>query len=602
MHTNNRVITTRSKSSIYRFGVAPVSLAAALACGSAWSQVQPEQPVQALPNGWALGRILVSPKAGLPDVEFDKILKGHGAGAKRKLQGVNVHVVELPIQSHGREQALVQALARNPHIKFAELDAYVAPSATANDTYFPNAWHLETTHTTTAWDSSVGSGVTIAILDSGVDATHPDLAGKLVAGYNFFDGNSNTADVYGHGTKSAGTAAAITNNGGGVASVAANSNIMPIRVAGTDGWATWSALANGTTWAADRGARVISMSFQNPSSSATVLNAASYARSKGAVVIGAAGNTSAYDATAASDLMTIVAATDASDVRAGWSTYGPSVDVSAPGVGIYTTTNGGGYGAWSGTSAATPVVAGVAALVIAANPSLKPADVDKILQSTALDLGTAGKDEYYGYGRVDAAAAVAAAKSAVAADTQSPTVSISSPTGGTVKGIATVNVSASDNVGVSRVDLYVNNVLLASDTAAPFSFSWDTATRGDGAATLMAKAYDASGNAGSSPSVSVTVANNTVTVVDSTPPVVTISNPKNGSTVSGNVAVAVGASDNVQVSGVSLYINGKLVASGSTSLSYNWNTRKAPKGANSIQAVASDSSGNSTTSTIQVTR
>ena len=190
----------------------------------------------------------------------------------------------------------------------------------------------------------------------------------------------------------------------------------------------------------------------------------------------------------------------------------------------------------------------------------------------------------------------------MATDTQSPSVAIASPTGGTVKGIATVNVSASDNVGVSKVSLFVAGTLLASDIDAPYSFSWDTTQLGDGAATLVAKAYDANGNVGTSQSIAVTVANSSGNVVDSTPPVVTISNPKNGSIVSGNVAVAVGASDNVQVAGVSLYINGKQVASGSSSLSYSWNTRKAPKGANSIQAVARDSSGNSTTSTIQVTR
>jgi thermitase len=602
MHINKQVITLDSKASARRFGAAAISLAAALACGSTWAQDQPEQAVQSQSAGWALGRILVAPKAGLPGVEFDKILRGHGALSKRKLNGIDVHVIELPIQSRGREHALVQALARNPHIKFAEVDAYVQPTSSANDTLFPDAWHLSKTGTTTAWDSSVGSGVTIAILDTGVDATHPDLASKMVAGYNFFEGNTNTADVQGHGTKAAGTAAAITNNGTGVASVAAASKIMPIRVAGADGWATWSALASGTTWAADQGARVISMSFQNPSSSASVLNAASYARSKGAVVIGAAGNTSAYDATAPSDLMTIVAATDSSDARAGWSTYGPSVDISAPGVGIYTTIKGGGYGGWSGTSAATPVTAGVAALIIAANPALRPADIDKILQSTAVDLGTGGKDEYYGSGRIDAAAAIAAAKSVVAMDSQNPIVSISSPTAGTVKGIATVDVAASDNVGVSKVSLFVGGTLLASDVVAPYSFSWDTATRGDGSTTLVAKAYDASGNVGTSQSVSVTVANSTVTVVDTTPPAVAINNPKNGSIVSGVVTVGVGASDNVLVSGVSLRINGKLVASGTSSVSYNWNTRKAPKGTNSIEATARDSSGNSTTTVVQVTK
>lgn len=569
-------------------------LTAALIMGlTTWGTAQAEPPTQ-----WATGRILVAPKSGLPDAAFEKLIKAQGAKSSRKLDGINVHVVELPIQMHGREHAMVQALVRNPHIKFAEVDALVSPDMVANDTYFGNAWHLTNIGATTAWDTSTAAGVTIAILDSGVDASHPDLAAKLVAGYNFYDNNTNTADVYGHGTKSAGTAVAITDNGIGVSSVARDAKLMPIRVTDTTGWATWSGLASGTTWAADRGARVISMSFQNPSSSASVLSAASYARNKGAVVIGAAGNTSAYDATAASDLMTIVAATDSADNRASWSTYGPSVDIAAPGVGVYTTTSGGGYGSWSGTSAATPVVAGVAALLIAANPALKPADIDKILQTTALDRGTVGKDDYYGFGRIAATAAVLAAKSVVASDSQTPTVAISAPTGGTVSGIVSVSVSAADNVGVAKVELYVGGALLASDILAPYSFSWDTQSRPDGATTLNAKAYDAAGNVASS-TVNVNIANQ-VTTADATPPTVAVVKPLNGQTVSGVVSVSVLAGDNVALSKVSLYIDGALVASGNGGLSYNWNSRKVSAGSHSIKAVASDAAGNSTTHSIQV--
>jgi hypothetical protein len=215
----------------------------------------------------------------------------------------------------------------------------------------------------------------------------------------------------------------------------------------------------------------------------------------------------------------------------------------------------------------------VAALIIAANPALKPADVDRILQSTALDLGSAGKDEYHGYGRVDAAAAVAAAKSALTTDTQSPSVAIASPSGGTVKGASPRECVGQRQRRRQQVSLFVAGTLLASDIDAPYS-SAGTRQHGDGAITLVAKAYDASGNVGTSQSIAVTVANSSGNVVDSTPPVVTISNPKNGSTVSGNVAVAVAASDNVQVAGVTLYINGQQVASGSSSLSYKWNTRQ----------------------------
>ena len=169
-----------------------------------------------------------------------------------------------------------------------------------------------------------------------------------------------------------------------------------------------------------------------------------------------------------------------------------------------------------------------------------------------------------------------------------------------VSGIVSVNVSAADNVGVTKVELYAGGSLLASDILAPYSFSWDTTGRPDGATTLNAKAYDASGNVASS-TVSVNVANQ-VTTADVTPPTVAVVKPLNGQTVSGMVSISVLASDNVALSKVSLYIDGALVASGNGGLSYNWNSRKVSAGSHSIKAVASDAAGNSASNLIQVQR
>ena len=191
-----------------------------------------------------------------------------------------------------------------------------------------------------------------------------------------------------------------------------------------------------------------------------------------------------------------------------------------------------------------------------------------------------------------------AAKSAVTADTQAPTVSIVSP-GATVKGTVNIDVNASDNMSISRVELYVGGVLLATDAAGPYSFAWDTTGRADGATTIVAKAYDSSGNVGTS-TISVTVANNVV--ADTTAPVVNITNPANGAVVSGSVTIGVTASDNVAVSSVSLYVDGALKASGNGSVSYTWNARKEASGTHTIQAVARDAAGNSTTKTVQVTK
>ncbi|MDO8332206.1 MAG: S8 family serine peptidase, partial [Fluviicoccus sp.] len=550
---------------------------------------------------WAPGRILVAPNPGLPAAEFDKIIKAHGAQSSRKLNGIDVYVVEMPIQSHGREQALVQALARNPHMKFAEVDGAVPMQQTPTDPYFTSAWHLPIIQAPAAWDLATGSGITVAILDGGVESTHPDLAAHIVPGWNFYDNNSNTSDVNGHGTRVAGVAAAVGNNALGVTGGAWNAKIMPMRISDPAGSITYySIVANSLTWAADRGARVANISYI-VSDVATIQNAAQYMRNKGGVVVASAGNTGLNMPSPNTSTIITVAATDSADQRTSWSAYGPIVDVAAPGVGIWTTNTGAGYGAFSGTSFSSPLTAGVVALMLSANPALQPSQVDSILTSTADDLGTPGRDDYYGYGRINAYRAVAAAKSAASTDNQVPTVSISSPTGGTVKGIVTVGVSAIDNVGVTKVDLYAASALVATDIAAPYSFSWDTSTRVDGATTLTAKAYDAAGNVSSS-TVNVSVANSTTIAADVTPPVVSISSPINGTTVSGNVSISVNASDNVAVSSVSLYVDGALKATGNGSIAYKWNSRQASNGAHSIWAVARDAAGNSSTQTIQVTK
>jgi thermitase len=238
-----------------------------------------------------------------------------------------------------------------------------------------------------------------------------------------------------------------------------------------------------------------------------VVSAAQYFRGKGGVVVAAAGNSGALTSNPATDAITSVAATGSTDARASWSSYGSYVDVSAPGVGIWSTTRGGGYASVSGTSFASPVTAGVYALMIGVNRSLAPATLDKILTTTAVDLGGAGWDQYYGWGRVNAGAAVVKAQQTAAVDSQSPSVSIRSPTSGKVTAIAPVDVSATDNVGVVRVELYAGSTLVAADTLAPFAFSWDTRKHVNGSITLQARAYDAAGNSRASSQVTVRVAN-----------------------------------------------------------------------------------------------
>lgn len=591
----------------------PVLAALVVALGAAFL---PAQAVAAEEAQWVPGRLLVQPRAGLPEAEFDKIIKKQGGKQIGKIEGINVRIIQLPPQAS--EKAVEALLKKNKHVKFAERDMIVRPGST-NDPYYSSAWHLPKIGAPNAWSTSTGSAVVVAILDSGVDPVHPDLAGKLVAGWNAFDGNTDTRDVYGHGTKVAGAAAAATNNSTGVAAVAGGASIMPIRVTGTDGYGSWSAIANGITWAADRGARVANLSFYGIETSSTARSAAQHMKNKGGLVVTAAGNYGREETITPSDTMVTVSATDSGDNLTSWSSYGNFVDIAGPGASIYTTVNGGGYGAASGTSFASPVTAGVVALMMAANPALSGVEIEKRLYASALDLGAAGFDKYFGHGRVDAAAAVLAAKgTATTLDSAAPSTSVTSPSGGsTVTGLAAIDVAATDNVGVTQVDLLVNGVKLGSDTTAPYGFSWDSASVADGSVKLTAYAYDAAGNS-SSHSVTVTVANtvaspdqpstgdsndSTTSGVDATAPVAKISNPTEGSRVNGNVSVSASATDNVGVTSMRLLIDGKVVATvKGAALSYRWSAKSASVGKHTLTVEAFDAANNMGSHSVSVVR
>ncbi len=277
-----------------------------------------------------------------------------------------------------------------------------------------------------AWDYTTGrSDVIIAILDTGVYTKHLDLAENIwtnpleipdngidddgngfiddVHGWNFPDGNNQIYDDYGHGTHVAGIAAARINNGIGIAGMAGNATIMPVDVFNY-GIGTYEDLIRAIIYATDNGARVINMSLGASSYSRGEEAAVDYAWYHGAIVVAAAGNTgrNTYHYPAAHPNAIAVAATDASDNRAGFSTYGDFVDVAAPGASIYSTLKSGGYGTMSGTSMATPHVAGLAGLLFSLNPQLTNAQVRELIEKNVDDLGATGWDPYFGNGRINA--------------------------------------------------------------------------------------------------------------------------------------------------------------------------------------------------------
>ena len=241
--------------------------------------------------------------------------------------------------------------------------------------------------------------------------------------------------------------------------------------------------------------------------SSTISSAAQYMQSKGGVVVVAAGNDSLFDSLTDNPYIVTISATDKSDLLASFSNTGNNIDLCAPGVSIMSTTRGGGYGSWTGTSLSAPITAGAAALLISAKPTLTGAEVVKILKDTADDLGTIGWDTKFGKGRLNVYRAIqSVAPAPTPGDTTAPQVVITAPVNGqTVSSPVTVTVNATDNVGVKRVDLYVDGVLVNSSSTAPFMTVWNSSSAVPGNYGLQVKAYDAAGNVGVSAAITVSV-------------------------------------------------------------------------------------------------
>ncbi len=548
------------------------------------------------------GQVLVQPRAGLADKEFDKILKQHNGKRMGKLQQINVHIISVP---ENAEFAIAEALSKNKQISFAEVNAVVMPTLTLNDPDIAKAWQIDKIATPRAWDFASGENIVIADCDTGVDSDHPDLIDTLLPnlGWNTASNTNKWEDINGHGTMTTGVMAAVGNNARGSAGIAYKTKVIPVRVSDrSDGSASISALASCVNYAADKGARGANLSYSGMCSSSTIFNAAAYMRSKtGGIVVASAGNSGSDNGASNNTNITCVSATDSADKLASFSSYGNYVDVAAPGVSTYLTTMGGGYGTASGTSFSAPIVMGVYALMMQANPLLTPSQLDEILFSTALDLGTTGWDKYFGHGRVDAANAVIAARSTSATDTASPSVSFKSPVAGSTVsgGSVLVDIEASDNVGVKSVSLSVGGKTHI-DESFPYQFAIDTSGFSDGLLTLQASAVDEQNNIGSA-SISVTVAN------DQTLPTVAFTTPQNGATVSGTISVSGTASDNKQLSKVELAIDGKIVHTaipGST-WSYRWTVcpnKSKCSGTSTLRATAYDASNNVSATSISVTK
>lgn len=328
-----------------------------------------------------------------PGAADKAMVRGHGGDIKYSYTIINAIAAKLP-------EPAIENIQKNPRVTYVEMDGEVHTL----DAELDNSWGVKHIGAGTVHDSgNKGTGVTVAILDTGIDYSHPDLNDNYIDGYDFANDDSDPMDDNGHGTHCAGIVAA-EDNGVGVVGVAPEAHLYAVKVLNSGGSGSVSDVIAGIQWSVNKSMAVISMSFGG-GYSGSMEAACDAAYNAGIAVVAAAGNDGnppgkgdnvGYPAGYSSVIA--VAATDSNDNRARWSSTGPAVELAAPGVSVKSTDRGGGYATKSGTSMACPHVAGTAALAIVAGEG----NVRQCLQDTADDLGPTGFDTKYGYGLVDA--------------------------------------------------------------------------------------------------------------------------------------------------------------------------------------------------------
>lgn len=374
-----------------------------------WSLVSKEYPVMdAIAYSEddlkpAEDHIIVKFKKDVSEAEENSIVESEGVEKEQIVADEDTNIVTVPQGKSAEELAEDLQNTYVKEIEYTELDYRAGATMIPNDPMYSNQYFLPKVSAPGAWDISQGNkDVVVAVLDTGV-APHKDVSAKYIDGYDFVDNDDSPIDGHGHGTFVSGVVAAVTNNNRGVAGSAPNVKIMPVKVLSDGGWGYYSWVASGIRWAADNGADVINMSLGGSSSSATLQQAINYAHSKGVTVVAAAGNSGSthYSYPGACAYTIGVGATDSQDRKASFSNYGDWVDVMAPGVNIFSTRKGGSYGYWNGTSFSSPITAALASLIKSRNSNYNPDQIELVIEQTADDLGSPGKDIYFAWGRVN---------------------------------------------------------------------------------------------------------------------------------------------------------------------------------------------------------
>lgn len=404
-------------------------------------------PTPPLRPGWREpGRVVVGVHEGARVSAVAVRLASVLGGRWSAVPHVQALILDVP---EGHEEATAKRLEVDPNVAFAEPLYILRFLREPNDTYFRSRqWYLQRIRMPEAWDVTIGTGAPpVAVIDSGADANHPELAGKLLAGWNAVTNSTDIRDTDGHGTHVSGLVAARTNNGQGIAGTMWSGRALPVKVSRPDGTTQSTVVAAAINWAVDNGARIINLSLGGPFPSEVLRRAVVRARERGALVVAAAGNcgrggddcteVNQVEYPAAFPGVLAVAATTFDDQRASYSTQGRYIGIAAPGGDISDPSDpderhwifgpvpyavsAAGYARFVGTSQAAPQVAGVAALVWEVAPRLTADEVSALLRDTAVDLGTPGVDSSFGAGRLDAAAALRTALARGGAPTPTPT-------------------------------------------------------------------------------------------------------------------------------------------------------------------------------------
>jgi subtilisin family serine protease len=368
--------------------------------------IRPGEVVLQLAPGHALTASALP--GGVFSASLGAALRAVGASDARALgPGSNTYLLRIAPSIDPRAAAM--RLHALPAVLYAEPNHMRRAARIPGDEVAGEQWALAAIRAFDAWDLTTGANVTIALLDTGVSPTHPDLKDNLLPGFDFRNLDADARDDDGHGTYTAGVAAARGDNGIGIAGICWSCKILPVKVLDRRGQGDDATIAAGLRYAVDSGARIISMSLGGPEDTRVMREAVAYARDRGVLVVAASGNGQAEgnlpNYPAAYPSVLAVSATGRDETVTAFSTTGDFIDIAAPGAGVWSTfwsrTEGDGYGAANGTSAACPHVAGAAALLLSVRPELTAEQLGELLQLGADDLGPPGRDAAYGAGRLN---------------------------------------------------------------------------------------------------------------------------------------------------------------------------------------------------------